>query len=147
MGLLWQDWYSPPLEACINLTVSIVLACRYGVIGVYVGTTVCMLATSFWMEPYVLFRHGLKRSWMPFWRTNIKYFAISLLTVALTYLGGELYQGPLLAELAVRGILCLVIPNALLFSLFRRSEEFAGGLSKLKAVLPKRRFVDKTDIL
>lgn len=147
MGLLWQDWYAPLLEVCINLTVSIALACWYGVIGVYVGTTVCMLATSFWMEPYVLFRHGLKRSWGAFWRTNLKYFAVSFLAVALTYLGGELYQGPLLAELAVKGLLCLVIPNALLFLLFRRSEEFAGFLSKLKAVLPKQRFVNKTNIL
>lgn len=138
MGLLWQDWYAPLLEVFINITVSILLACRCGVIGVYIGTTVCMLATSFWMEPYVLFRYGLRRSWVPFWHANLKYFSVTFLTAALTDFCGNLYCGPLLAEFFVKVFLCLTLPNALLFLLFCRSEEFAGFLSKLKAVLPKR---------
>lgn len=147
MGLLWQDWYSPLLESCINLTVSIVLSCRFGVIGVYIGTTVCMLATSFWIEPYVLFQRGFGRSWLPFWRNNLKYSALSLLTAALTYFAGSLYQGPLPAQLLIKGILCLLIPNMLMFLLFHNSEEFAELLSKVKAVLPKRASDNETNIL
>lgn len=139
MGLLWQDWYAPLLEVGINLSVSIALVLRYGVIGVYIGTTVCMLTTSIWMEPFVLFKYGLKTSWKGFWRRSFLYYGLTLAAVALTHLAGTLYRGPLLLELVSKLFLCLTVPNLLLFLVFHRSEEFAALVSKLKAALPKRR--------
>jgi hypothetical protein len=57
-GLYWHDRYKPIFEAAINLAVSIVLAIKIGLPGVFVGTLASLLATSFWVEPYVLYKHG-----------------------------------------------------------------------------------------
>ena len=57
-GLYWYDRYKPIFESVINLAVSIVLAVKIGLPGVFVGTLTSVMATSFWVEPYVLYKYG-----------------------------------------------------------------------------------------
>jgi O-antigen/teichoic acid export membrane protein len=57
-GLYWYDRYKPIIESVINLGVSILLARLIGMAGVFIGTLVSLLATSFWVEPLVLYKHG-----------------------------------------------------------------------------------------
>ena len=60
-ALYWYDRYKPIAESVINLGVSIWLARTIGMAGVFIGTLVSLLATSFWVEPYVLFKYGFGR--------------------------------------------------------------------------------------
>jgi hypothetical protein len=57
-GLYWYDRYKPIFESVINLVVSIVLAIKIGLPGVFIGTLVSLLTTSFWVEPFVLYKYG-----------------------------------------------------------------------------------------
>lgn len=131
MGLLWPDRFKPLLESLINLIVSILAIHYLGIAGVFVGTFISMVSTSLWVEPYVLFRYGLKRSWKEFWLLNAKYYPLSFLLVALTYFIAALYEGPLFAMLVYRLFLCLFLPNIILLLLFCRSEEWKGLLASI----------------
>lgn len=132
MGLLWQDRFKPLIESAINLVVSVIAVYRFGAAGVFAGTFISMVTTSLWVEPYVLFKHGLKRSWNEFWRTNGVYFTVSfVLSIATTYVA-NLYTGLLIYEFIYKLIVCLLLPNILLLLLFHRSRVFKELLDSFK---------------
>ena len=58
LGLFWNDRFKPWVEAGINLIASIALIHYYGFTGVLLGTFISTVTTSFWVEPYILYKHG-----------------------------------------------------------------------------------------
>lgn len=62
MGLFWYDRYKSIAEGIVNLIVSVLLVRRFEVAGIFLGTIVSTLTTSFWVEPYVLMRYGMKKT-------------------------------------------------------------------------------------
>ncbi len=60
IGLFWFDRHNAVITAVLNLVISIILAKRLGTIGVFMGTTISMLMTTVWVEPYVLYKHHFK---------------------------------------------------------------------------------------
>jgi len=76
-GLFVKDRARPLIEAAVNLVVSIYLANRIGLAGVFWGTVASHLCTVFWREPLLLFRHVFHRSMKEYW---MLYGAFALLT-------------------------------------------------------------------
>ena len=66
-GLFSRDKIRPLIESTINLTVSIVLVKKIGIVGVFVGTCVSGMLTYYWREPYLVFKNffgkGIGRYW------------------------------------------------------------------------------------
>lgn len=60
LGLYWQDRYKAIFESIINIIASIVLVKKYGTFGVFLGTFISSVTTCLWVEPYVLYKYGLK---------------------------------------------------------------------------------------
>ena len=129
MGLLWYDRYKPIVEAILNVVVSIAAIKSMGIAGIFFGTIFSMAATSLWVEPLVLFRHGLKRSMSEFWVKEFVYLTFSGAMIAIThYVDIRLVDGMLnvsgwVEVLAKLGV-CLVVPNVLTALCFCRMKEF-----------------------
>lgn len=124
IGLFRQDRFKPIIEATMNIVVSILAVQYWGVFGIFAGTFISMISTSLWVEPYVLFKYGLKMSWKEFWKTSICYYLLSFGIVYVTSRLAELYQGTLLMNLVVRSIICLMVPNLIILLCFVRKKEF-----------------------
>lgn len=84
------------IEVIINLVVSIVLVKRIGIAGIFVGTSIGMLTTSLWFEPFILFKRHLGRG---VWR----YYVRALCHLAIAGLGCA----------TVNRIVCLVYNNSI----------------------------------
>lgn len=86
-GNFVYDKLRPIIASVINLGVSIVLAIRLGVAGVFLGTVVSNLCTFFWREPLLLFRHAFKRSTAPYWKQYFLHAAYTFFyTLAMSHL-------------------------------------------------------------
>lgn len=59
-GLFIRDRIRPLIESVLNLVISIVLAGKIGIAGVFIGTCVSSLLTCFWRQPYLLYKHVFK---------------------------------------------------------------------------------------
>ncbi|EOU1888147.1 hypothetical protein GZ977_000095 [Clostridium perfringens] len=60
-GIYW-DVGAPLIEAIINLIFSIALACKFGIIGVFIGTIISnIIIVEIW-KPYILFKEGFNIS-------------------------------------------------------------------------------------
>ena len=124
-GLFWHNRYMPIGEASLNLLISFVLVGKYGIKGVLIGTSVSILAMPWWIEPYIVFRHGLMTPVKSYWKAYGIYTFLSLLTAFITWKACEHIQinFPVL-RLGIKVCLCGLIPNIFYWIFFRRQEEY-----------------------
>ena len=143
MGLLWYDRYKPIVEAVINIVVSIAAIQSMGIAGIFFGTIFSMVVTSLWVEPLVLFRHGLKRSMGEFWVKESVYLTFSGAMIALTHYAdiwlvenrlGLTGWGEILAKLGI----CILLPNALTAICFCRMKEYSELFGALNHIIFKK---------
>ncbi|NLZ76572.1 MAG: hypothetical protein GX911_01195 [Spirochaetales bacterium] len=140
MGLFWQNRYKPIFEALINLFASIWLAGRYGVIGVFIGTSLSSLLTSSWFEPYILFRHGLKKPVRHYFMRFIIYAASTLLIGWATWkVGGYIRFSSNLATLVALFGVCAILPNLLYLGVSFRRPEFSEIVSVARKIIGKKK--------
>lgn len=123
MGLFWDERYKSILEAILNLVVSVVLAKRWGVTGILMGTLISSAALPFWIEPRGLYRYGLKQPCRVYF---LRYLLQLLVTVAAGVLTGLLCRliGEGVLGFLGKGMVCLVVPNGVYFGVYVRTEEF-----------------------
>jgi len=128
MGLFWYDRYKPVFEVLINLVVSLLLVKPYGIAGVVAGTIVSSLLTNFWVEPYILFRHGIKDNWKHrlggYFLRYGKYTAVMLLSIFLSAKLMNVIPHDNFIGLLLCGILISVVYAVVSLLVYARSEEF-----------------------
>ncbi|MBF7096119.1 lipopolysaccharide biosynthesis protein [Alkalibacter mobilis] len=132
LGLYYQDRYKPLIEAVINLSASIFLAINFGVAGVLIGTTISTLTTSFWVEPYVLYKYGFNDKIYHYFKTYVLRSALAFGIGYVTYLASRLANGGSLMEFALKAVITAVIPNLFFLIIFRKKEEFKYIIKALK---------------
>ena len=141
MGLFVHGKYRPLASAVINIVVSIWLADLIGPVGVLVGTTITRVSTNVWYDPYIVYKHGLKRSPLGYYLMWGKYLTI---TAAGTVLSGwiirELLPAPTsILWLVVHGVTCLLVFAALLVLTCFRTAEFRYLVDKTRSILLRKR--------
>lgn len=144
LGLFWFDRYKSIVEALLNLIVSVLLVVRFGTAGVFIGTFISTILTSLWVEPYVLYKHHLKAPVRLYFLRYIIYSAVIAgcwyITDAVCRLadgtfdsGSILYlDGAAFEVLAVRFVICLIIPNFVMLLAYCRTKEFVFVGSKVR---------------
>ncbi|MBQ2854130.1 MAG: oligosaccharide flippase family protein [Oscillospiraceae bacterium] len=88
-GLFDKDKVRALIESAINLGVSVVLAKRIGIAGVFVGTCVSGLLTYYWRQPYLIFQNYFGKGLLRYWLVMLFWFA---LTAAMCFLGDMAFQ-------------------------------------------------------
>jgi O-antigen/teichoic acid export membrane protein len=123
-GLFRKGTYRPVYAAVINIVVSITLAQTIGIAGVFLGTVISRLCTYFWYDPYIIFKYVFQKPIMNYFIRYIWFGFIVSVTAVISWIFVSMVNSNGLFDLLTRGIVCLFIPNALFFILFRKLEEF-----------------------
>ena len=137
MGLFWDERYKSILEAIVNLVVSVLLAQRWGIVGILAGTLISSVALPFWIEPRGLYRYGFRQSGREYFA---RYFLRLVVTVGAGALTGLLCRmtGENFGGFLVKGLVCLVVPNAVYAVAYRRTEECRFLGRTVRSVLLRR---------
>jgi len=135
LGLFWYDRYKALLQAGINLVVSVVLARKYGVIGVLIGSSVSTLATCFWIEPYVVFRFGFDKSLTQYFLQYLGYTLVTLVAGLATFGILHLILLPnTILRFAVSLLSVIVVPNLIYLLFFHRLSLFKEVIAILRRI-------------
>lgn len=124
LGLYWYDRYKPLFESIVNLFVSILLATKLGAVGIFLGTAISTITTCFWIEPYVLYKHGLNINTKSYFSTYFIYTSIMLFTGGLTWSMCSFIGGESIASFVIKLIICVLITNGIFALFFWRTKEF-----------------------
>ncbi len=136
-GLFYYDRYSPVAEASINIILSIILAKKLGIAGIFLGTIIAALTTKIWIEPYVVYKHFFKVPLKKyFWKLST-YSSTVLFTgfivKKLVYLiNSETWLG-----FFAMAVCCTLLTGAIFIALFFRTEEFKYFYELTKRILVK----------
>ncbi|MDP1417454.1 sugar translocase [Peribacillus simplex] len=144
LGIYWYDRHKPIFECIINLVVSLILVKQLGMLGVFIGTTISTLATSFWVEPYVLYKYGFKSSVVPFFRKYALYTIVTIIVCLITLYGVNNFRDVTIVNFIIQAFICIVIPNGIFVILFHKTDEFRylyNLINKLIFKLLKRKNV------
>lgn len=130
MGLFKYDRYKAIPEAIINIAASIILGRKLGTTGIFIGTLVSTVLTSFWVEPYVLYKKALNRSPVIYFA---KYGVYALITAGLWLLSDylcNLVSGGYWRVCLLRLCICIVVVNVGYLAAYFWTPEFKLLLQK-----------------
>lgn len=145
IGLFWADRYKSIIEAIINLVVSIILVNYLGVIGIFIGTLISTLTTTFWVEP-IVFYHHIKESSLRFFLKMSQYIAVwaviwylvdKVCSFTCAYINMASNISALLVNIIIRFVLCILVTNPILFLIYFRTKEFETLKEKLILLINK----------
>lgn len=122
-GLFVKDMYRPLIEALLNLLISIFLAQKVGIAGVFLGTIISSLLTVFWREPYLLFKYDFKSEMTWYWLEYIKFAILALFLSGIMGKITEVYVNGFLTWI-IAGVIVFTITQFVLFISFRKRKEF-----------------------
>lgn len=123
-GLFVEGQLRPIVSSIINLVCSLVFVHYYGVFGVFFGTTIAFLSINVWFDPYIVYKHGLKRSIRPFYMKSILYAVVIIATAwFLKNISGQFNLWNDTAEIVLKFVMCFISVNCIFLILYWRTEE------------------------
>ncbi|RKQ15446.1 lipopolysaccharide biosynthesis protein [Ureibacillus endophyticus] len=137
-GLYYYDRHKPIFEAIINLAFSLILVKSFGINGVLLATTISTLTTCFWVEPFVLYKHGFKSSAIPFFRKYLLYGIVTFVTCIITYYIANIFSDSSIVNFILQLVICITIPNFIFLILFNKTMEFKYINELLKGLIRNR---------
>lgn len=123
-GIIEKDKYASLIGALINIVLSIVLTKWIGVIGIFIGTTISLLTTQTFVEPYILYKYIFNHKYIYKIKT---YIERSLFTFFIGLLVWQFTNWMNLPNNIV-GIItliitCIIVVNGSIFILYRNTDE------------------------
>lgn len=136
-GLYWYDRYKPLFESAINLVASIILAIPFGITGILLGTLISTMTTCFWIEPYVLFKYGLKQPVRTYFVDYGKNTLITLISGVVTWRVCSFIPNAGLFAFAGKTVVCALSANIVFAAAYCRTEEIRYFGALVKTILKK----------
>lgn len=121
-GIFWKDRYRTLIEAITNLIVSILLTLKYSLLGTLLGTTVSMLAFSFWYEAYLVYKNVFGSNFKDYIKQQSIYAAITLLVGIVIFIVNRLIPCNSWTWLVLKGIVCCVVLSILYILIYIRND-------------------------
>ena len=134
----YRKWV-PIVEVIINLVVSIILGIKFGIAGIMIGT-LCSQLYKTTRRAYILYNIRLKTSCLLYLKKITSYTVITIFAFLCTYyIANALFSTVTIWNFIIRILLCILIPNAIFYIVFRRHEEFKYTKNVLIEILKKVR--------
>lgn len=138
LGLFWEERYKPLAEALINLVASILLGKHFGLVGILLGTTISSVTTCCWVEPYILFKYGLKKPLLPYFIVYLSEAILLVITTIISfYISTKFSFDSNLLSLIVKAIIGFLIPSTIFVLVFHKNESFKNIVILVKNLVRK----------
>ncbi|WP_368646164.1 lipopolysaccharide biosynthesis protein [Alkalibacterium putridalgicola] len=137
LGLFWYDRFKPVFETIINLVGSILLVQVYGIAGIFWGTFLSAFLVSFWVEPYILFKHGFDEKIRDYFKQYAFYTSIFIVSGGFTFYITSLIPDNNWIMFIFKVSTIVILYNLLIIAFFFRTTEFKSFVDIIKRVLLK----------
>lgn len=140
-GLFWYDRYKAVAEAILNPVISVILAIKYGMCGVVLGGIITTFGLCFWIEPYIVFKYGIKVKFKNYLIDYIHFTGCTVIgSMLCSYLHSLFYHNSIF--LFILFMLISVIVTLLIWVVaFRNRNEMIYFKNLFKRFLTKRNYL------
>ena len=139
-GICVETKYVPIVESCVNIIFSILLLKLFGLAGVFMGTIISSIPLWCYTYPKFVYKKLIGGEYIDYAKENITFLIVFILIAVVTYGISLNFAFPsLLFDIVANAVLCMIVPNFILFLLFRKTEEFEYFMNLIKLVLSKKK--------
>lgn len=126
VGLWWQGKFVPLISSIFNLVLNIYLVQRIELPGILISTIVSIFFVNMPFGGWVLFKHyfGSKKKYLFYLLTQFIYMVMMFVTVGLTAWACSYVPDLGIGTLAIKMIICIILPNIILLILNFRNPNF-----------------------
>lgn len=136
-GLWWHHRWRSIIETLMNLGLNVGLGKLFGVYGIVAATIISLLSCNFIWGTKITFKLYFKEIGISkYFQYQGVYFIVNLIVCTVTYVTASLIiiKGSIMT-LAVRAVLCAIIPAIMYFIIYRK---YRLTNRALKYIVPKR---------
>lgn len=138
IGLWWETRYRSIFECVANLILNIVLGYYWGAFGVVLATLITMITINLVYGTKILYDYYFKDEICEKYLLKLLcYFIVTCISTILPYYVCELIVGNSLLVLALKGILCTLITNTILFLFYFRQNDFKASKTYIQVLLKR----------
>ena len=137
-GVFEQDVWMPFAQAAVNIAISIMAAKMFGLPGIYIGTFISSFVPNIG-RPIIVYKYvfGIKSSL--YFKQYIKRILLMLISGGLIVLSDTIFHiDNVLLTLVFRGIACIIIPTAVIWAVYHRTEEWNYCINTVKMLVRRR---------
>ena len=135
-GIWHEDRFRPLIGATVNLILNIffVKVIEIGMYGILLSTIVSYVCISMPWLINNLFKIMFKRNYREYVFETIKHMFWTAISCGITYGICSMVPVTGITQIVLNFIMCMTIPNLLLYIVFRKTEEFKCALGMVKRV-------------
>ncbi|RDU24783.1 lipopolysaccharide biosynthesis protein [Anaerosacchariphilus polymeriproducens] len=130
MGLFVYGKYKPLVSVVVNLVSSVILAKQYGLIGVFIGTSITRIFVDIWFDPYIVHKYGFKLSVINYYLDYIRTVAVIIVAALATLFASQIFNGDGFLIFGWKFLCCISIPNVIFWICYHKRDEM--GYLKMK---------------
>lgn len=138
-GLFKKGKYRPVATVILNLGISLILVKQMGIAGVFLGSIISRMCTTWWYDVWLIHKYAFHEKPMTFYfecimSAGVIVMLAGIIQVLCTWMSISLSWSGII----IRGILCVVIVNGFLIISNRKREEFVYLQSKAKVLIKNK---------
>ena len=136
-GLWWEHRYRALTETLLNLVLNILLGKFFGVHGIILATMISLFLCNYIWSVNITFSSYFGRTRRrQYYEYQGKETLVMIIAGAMTYdICNRLPISHSLSQLAVRALICVIVPNIFFFIAFRSTREFQYAKKLISKVL------------
>lgn len=132
-GLWWEQRHRAIAETAMNLVLNIVLGKLLGVYGIVIATIISLFLCNYLWSVGIVFKHYFSMERIKdYYLYQGKQSLLVLIACLITYgICAAIPLSGLLAQLIVRSLICITVPNALFYLVYRKNQRFLYAKNKI----------------
>lgn len=124
-GLWWENRRRSAGEAITNLVLNIAFGYFFGVFGIVLATIITLFLCNFIWKLFILFKYYFKEySPWKYLKTYLGYIGALVISGSITLFICSLIDVNDFYNLILRGMICIILPNAIMYALHRKNKRF-----------------------
>ena len=124
-GIFHEDRFIPICESLINIVASMIFLNIFGLKGVFIGTIISTVFLFIYAYPKYVYTPIFGKNVIEYWKENMKYFILNIVIAIITIFLTSIFKvSNNFLQLIINGIIVIIIPNIIIYLLFRKNVEF-----------------------
>lgn len=128
-GMWHEDRFRPLVAALTNLVLNLILVQFIGLYGILISTVMAILCVGLpWLTHNLFTIIFEKKHIKPYLKKLVVYLLAVIISCVISYLAVCFIDVELTWTLIIRLLICMIIPNAIFYIAFRKSNEFKQSI-------------------
>ena len=124
LGLFEKGKITPYIGAIANIVISIILCKCFGVVGIFIGTTIAQLVSYSWIDPYLIHKYSFKTSFKEYLKKYIIYAVVFAIELFMCLFINSYIRIDGIMKFIMQIIIVVIVPNTINLLVFYKTQEY-----------------------